>query len=311
MTTPLHRDGATHEDTPPQYGADTAIEASKGFSEASMGFQLDDTTVLPASLDKARRQVEDLLKDAGVAPPRPGHRLHHTVEAEIAPARVDHVRPTPRLMPIGAHHRSLKRGIDLVGSILAIAFFAPLMALITLALLLEGGPVLYRQTRIGRARQRFNCIKFRTMRRDAEDRLNLLLACNDDARAEWRKHQKLTDDPRVTPVGRLLRESSLDELPQLLNVLRGEMSLVGPRPIIAPEIPGYDADRAYFGSAAFEDYAACLPGITGLWQISGRHKTIYLDRVRLDRQYVRTWSIWLDVKIVWRTIGVVLCRSGR
>ena len=185
------------------------------------------------------------------------------------------------------------------------------MVLTSGALALETGPVLHRQKRVGRHRSRFTCLKFRTMRPDAEDRLNLLLACNDAARAEWQAHQKLHDDPRVTPLGRVLRETSMDELPQLINVLRGEMSLVGPRPIVAPEIAGYDADRAYFSSAAFEDYATCLPGITGLWQVSGRHKTIYLDRVRLDRQYVRTWSLWLDLKIIWKTVGVVLQRSGR
>ena len=318
MSIPLHRDDVTDEDTPSHVAlGDPKSDCPPdpdGFAEAAAKFQTEDLHRLPdaqplqGSLEEARRKVEDLLLDAGVTPPA---RTQNSTTVGDRVARGTERRHSQRLIPAALEARVAKRVLDLLGALAALILFGPLMVLIALALRLEGGPVLYSQSRIGRARKRFVCLKFRTMRPDAEDRLRLLLACNDAAQAEWRTHQKLANDPRVTPLGRLLRESSLDELPQLINVLRGEMSLVGPRPIVAPEILGYDADRAYYGSAAFDDYAACLHGITGLWQISGRHQTIYLDRVRLDRQYARTWSVWLDLKILWKTVGVVIRRSGR
>ncbi len=321
MNIPTHREDDTSADTLPRYKSNSSKDektpnALHGLSEAAVEFRFDQAAVFPGiskqprSLREARLQVEDLLKDAGVTPPT-RQKLKKTLDLAIDRIPQDQPSLAVDLMPASKAVRGVKHCFDIIIGVLALIVFAPLMGLITLALIIEGGPVFYFQKRVGRAYRRFNCVKFRTMRPDAEDRLNLLLACNDAARAEWRVHQKLTDDPRVTRLGRLLRESSLDELPQLFNVLRGEMSLVGPRPIVAPEISGYDADRAYFGSVAFDDYVSCLPGITGLWQVSGRHKTIYLDRVRLDRQYARTWSFWLDLKIIWKTVGVVLRRSGR
>ena len=149
------------------------------------------------------------------------------------------------------------------------------------------------------------------MRVDAEDRLSMLLDCNADAAAEWARHQKLADDPRVTRLGRVLRASSLDELPQLINILRGEMSLVGPRPIVAPEVPGYAADHGYYHSPALADYVACVPGLTGLWQVSGRHQTTHAERVLLDQAYARRWSLWLDLKILFKTVRVVALGEGR
>jgi len=207
-------------------------------------------------------------------------------------------------------NRVLKRAADLVIGAAALVLLAPLMGLIWALLRIEGGPALYVQSRVGQGGARFRCLKFRTMRPDAEARLAEVLAACPAARAEWRRCQKLSDDPRITPVGRLLRRSSLDELPQLLNVLRGEMSLVGPRPIIAPEVPGYAGDRAYFASPDFRDYARCRPGITGLWQVAARHRQSYDQRIRLDRRYVRGWSFWLDLTILWRTLGVVFRRTG-
>lgn len=307
MSTPLQRDGDTATGAQTSLLAfETAdeggVEAARGFADAAPGFSFDAPV---SALDADRRKVEGLLRDAGVATPS----VLPSTLPDVVP--VDHAPSKPGLLPARPSDRLLKRTLDVTLSMVAIILLAPLLALIALAIRAEGGPTFFFQTRVGRNRERFTCVKFRTMRPDAEDRLKLLLACNDGARAEWNKHQKLIDDPRVTPLGRILRESSLDELPQLINVLRGEMSLVGPRPIVAPEVDGFDADRAYFGSAAFDDYAACLPGITGLWQISGRHKMIYLERVRLDRKYARTWSFWLDLKIIWKTVGVVLRRSGR
>ena len=205
----------------------------------------------------------------------------------------------------------MKRGLDLLLTAVALVVLAPVLAVISLGLLWEGGPVLFRQCRVGRAGRRFTCYKFRTMRPDAEDRLALLLDCDPVAAAEWARHQKLVKDPRVTRLGALLRASSLDELPQLFNVLLGDMSLVGPRPIIAPEVPGYPADHAYFHGASFADYASCTPGLTGLWQVCGRHRTSHAERVRLDCWYARNWSVWLDLLILARTVRVVAMGDGR
>ena len=215
----------------------------------------------------------------------------------------------PEMPPRAA--RVVKRGIDIVLTLTALTFLAPLFGLICLGLAREGGPVFFRQKRLGQNGRRFTCFKFRTMRPDAEDRLRLLLDCNPAAQAEWALHQKLDEDPRITPLGRILRVSSLDELPQLFNILRGEMSLVGPRPIIAPEVPGYAADHDYFRSKAFDAYARCVPGLTGLWQICGRHQTAHTERVRLDGWYARHWSIWLDLVILLRTFRVVIAGDGR
>lgn len=218
--------------------------------------------------------------------------------------------PDVAALPRALRDRTVKRALDLVLAGTFLAVFALPMAVIAALLIAEGGSALFIQPRVGRDRSRFACLKFRTMRRDAEARLAEVLACDAAAAEQWRRHQKLTRDPRITRLGRLLRTTSLDELPQLFNVLRGEMSLVGPRPIVAPEVPGYAADRAYYFSTRFDDYAGCLPGLTGLWQISGRHDTAHSERVRLDRVYARNWSVLLDIKILWRTVRVVLSRTG-
>lgn len=240
------------------------------------------------------------LPGVGVA----GHAMVETPAGMDATLTV--VRPNARHLA----WRWLKRSIDLLLASLALVVLAPLLGIISLALVCEGGPVFFSQTRIGRNMRRFRCHKFRTMRPDAEDRLALLLECNPAARREWEAHQKLTNDPRITPFGRLLRASSLDELPQLVNILLGDMSIVGPRPIIAPEIAGYASDRAYFESDAMRDYAACTPGLTGLWQVSGRHRTVHSERIRLDRWYAHNMSVWLDLSIMLRTVRVVLQRTG-
>lgn len=203
-----------------------------------------------------------------------------------------------------------KRGLDVSMSLALLVILSPLMGLIALLLVIETGPVLFSQTRVGRGDSRFRCIKFRTMRPGAEAQLCDLLRTDPAARAEWDRHQKLAEDPRVTRVGRFLRKTSLDELPQLINVLRGEMSMVGPRPIVAPEIKGYAADHAYHAGPAFSSYARCMPGITGLWQISGRHQTTHSRRIELDQAYAKDHSLGMDLKILWYTIRVVLARTG-
>jgi Undecaprenyl-phosphate galactose phosphotransferase WbaP len=195
-----------------------------------------------------------------------------------------------------------KRVLDVIGVLVLGLIFAPLMLLIVLLLRRRGGLVLYRHRRIGRGGVAFECLKFRTMVPDAERVLRELLERDPELKAEWVRDHKLKEDPRVTPVGRLLRRTSLDELPQLWNVLRGEMSLVGPRPVVREELLRY--------GRAVGVYLAVRPGITGLWQVMGRNDTDYHRRVWLDTYYVRNQNLLLDLYILMKTTGVVLGGTG-
>ena len=164
------------------------------------------------------------------------------------------------------------------------------------------GPVFYGHERIGEGGRTFRAWKFRTMVQNADDLLEKYLESNPELRAEWAAHHKLRTDPRVTKIGRFLRQTSLDELPQIWNVTRGEMSLVGPRPIVREEAVKYGEELDLYGMVR--------PGITGLWQVSGRSDTSYEGRVAMDVHYVRNWSVWLDIYLLARTVGVVLRRQG-
>jgi len=199
---------------------------------------------------------------------------------------------------------SLKTAFDFVFSLFALIFLSPAIAVICILLLIQDGwPLIYRHKRIGRYGREFDCLKFRTMRRDADRALQHFLGSNEAARREWETHQKLRRDPRVHAVGRILRMTSLDEIPQFLNVLRGEMSIVGPRPVVEDELARY-GDQTYC-------YLLLTPGITGLWQVSGRNDTSYDNRVEIDAHYYATRSFALDLKIMWRTVGVLLLdRNG-
>ena len=183
--------------------------------------------------------------------------------------------------------------------ILALPFFVVLPILVKLT---SRGPVFYRQRRLGRGGKPFFVWKFRSMYVDADARLQKLLAENPEAADEWGRKFKLADDPRVTPFGRFLRKTSLDELPQLFNVFHGEMALIGPRPIVADEVQYYGASYSVFSSVR--------PGVTGLWQVSGRSDTDYDRRVALDTYYVINWSPWLDIWILLRTVLVVALMRG-
>ena len=208
-----------------------------------------------------------------------------------------------RLGLLNPGNRAVKRLLDLTGVLLGAIVAAPAVLLIALAIRLDTpGPVFYTHERIGRGGRRFRMWKFRTMVRDADAVLSDLLARDPAAREEWAQSQKLEHDPRVTRVGGWLRRLSLDELPQLWNVLRGEMSVIGPRPIVDAEVHHYGADLALF--------SAVPPGISGYWQVSGRSRIPYPERVEYDTYYVRNWSIWLDAVILARTVGVVLRREG-
>lgn len=203
-----------------------------------------------------------------------------------------------------AVNRWLKRLFDLAVSLLLLPFLLPLFVLIGLGVKVSSpGPVFYAQTRVGQGGRPFHCLKFRTMYVDAEKRLREILAKDKVLRQEWRRSYKLKSDPRVTPLGRFLRRTSLDELPQFFNILKGEMSLVGPRPVLAEEL------RRHYGNYR-EFYEEVRPGLTGLWQISGRNDVDYRRRVKLDVWYVSNWSLWLDVIILVQTVRVVLARKG-
>jgi exopolysaccharide production protein ExoY len=198
---------------------------------------------------------------------------------------------------------SATRVLDIVLSLALIVFVAPLVLLICgIVKLYDGGPVLFAQERKGLGGRRFRCLKFRTMAMDAERQLTTLLASCPTSRAEWARDHKLKSDPRITPMGAFLRRSSLDELPQLLNILKGDMSLVGPRPIVEGEVGRY--------GRWYRHYCSVKPGLTGLWQVSGRNNVSYRRRVALDVLYARRRSLLLYFRILLVTIPSVLQRDG-
>jgi len=201
-----------------------------------------------------------------------------------------------RLQPVGG---ITKRLIDIVLASIGTVMLLPLFSLCVLGILLTSrGKVLFRHRRVGFQGRHFDCLKFRTMAPDAGERLNEYLGSNPRAAQEWTETRKLKGDPRVTSFGAVLRKTSLDELPQLFNVLRGDMSIVGPRPVTDEELKKYGLQ--------VPAYLACKPGITGLWQVSGRSKTSYRERVMLDYTYAKNWSLVLDAKTMLLTLPVFL-----
>lgn len=198
--------------------------------------------------------------------------------------------------------RLLKRVFDLAASLALLVLLGLPLLLISWRIRQDGGPAIFAHRRVGQAGVTFPCFKFRTMRVDAEQQLRELLATDPAAKDEWEREFKLRNDPRITPIGHFLRRTSLDELPQLFNVIRGEMSLVGPRPVIQTELQRYGDDVDYF--------LMVRPGMTGLWQVSGRNDTGYDTRVYLDTWYVKNWSLWYDIAILFKTVRVVLRREG-
>ncbi|MFN8769945.1 MAG: undecaprenyl-phosphate galactose phosphotransferase WbaP [Neisseriaceae bacterium] len=199
-------------------------------------------------------------------------------------------------------NRIIKRSSDIFLSIMGIILLSPLFILFSILIKLSGNKVFFKHKRIGRNGNYFNCIKFQTMHQNSQEILKQILATDEEARKEWEKDFKLKNDPRITTIGKFLRTTSLDEIPQLFNVLKGDMSIVGPRPIIDAEVVKYNNDFYY--------YKLVRPGITGLWQISGRNDVDYTNRVRLDVWYVKNWSLWYDFVIIFRTLIVVLSRKG-
>ena len=252
----------------------------------------EDTTALAASMVRERVQFAVLRRPDGL--PTVGCWENH-LDGEglkLVGFRNNLRRPCVR---------SLKIAFDVATATVALLILLPPLALIAALVALDGGPVFFAHKRLGVGGSSFRCLKFRTMVVDGDRVLQRHLQAHPAAAAEWAATHKLKHDPRVTWIGRFLRKTSLDELPQLINVVRLEMSLVGPRPIVSLEVPRYAENIAYYYEAR--------PGITGLWQVSGRNATSYARRVELDSWYVKNWSLWQDMGIIARTIPAVL--SGR
>ena len=205
------------------------------------------------------------------------------------------------LSPVGY---VLKRVFDLISVVVILALFGWLMIIIAALVRMSGGKkIIYGHTRVGRRGVPFKCLKFRSMVSNSDEVLRNLLETDPDARAQWERDFKLKDDPRITRIGRFIRKTSLDELPQLWNVVKGEMSIVGPRPVVQAEFEQY-YDRAR------EHYLSVPPGLTGLWQVSGRSDLDYATRVELDRKYVEQSNVFYDFMIVMRTVKVMVVRRG-
>ena len=229
--------------------------------------------------------------------PMIGTQLHHFFQEQILSLEIK----SNLLRP---YNIFLKRAFDLlIGSVILIITLLPMLAIYLAIMFSSRGSPIFTQCRVGKNGRNFKIYKFRTMYPDAEERLAKLLKIDENLKKEWETHRKLKNDPRVTKIGAFLRKTSLDELPQLLNVIRGEMSLVGPRPVMQEEI-----DTHYKDAAELCFYVP--PGITGLWQISGRSDLGYSYRIAIDSWYVRNWSLWLDIVILFKTIGVVLKGEG-
>ena len=256
-----------------------------------------------AQLDDAGQPMAQLMRESvpfSVSPPRrslpvldmvPQYFFNSDVKLLTHNSGLE--QPLPRL---------IKRIFDIAVSGIALVILSPLMAVFALMVARDGGAVFYRHRRVGKNGKDFHCLKFRTMVCKADRLLDEHLASHQAAKAEWEATHKLKDDPRITKIGAFMRPYSLDELPQLFNVLFGQMSLVGPRPIVTQEIEKYCYDIAH--------YYRVTPGVTGLWQVSGRNDVTYEQRVQMDSWYVRNWSLWHDIAILCKTVPALLKRSG-
>ncbi|MEH6717855.1 MAG: sugar transferase [Aurantimonas endophytica] len=212
----------------------------------------------------------------------------------------DTQRPWEAFRPVGDWR---KRAFDVALAALILLLLSPLFAMVMVLIRMSSpGPTLYGHERIGRGGRSFKCLKFRTMVPNGDEILAAYLAANPDAEEEWKATRKLRVDPRVTVVGSVLRKTSVDELPQLINILRGEMSLVGPRPVVFDELRYYGPRKVH--------YLAARPGLTGLWQVSGRSDTSYDQRVSFDCHYCENWTFVSDLLLIVRTVPAVLSRRG-
>jgi exopolysaccharide production protein ExoY len=233
---------------------------------------------------------------------RAAHPLRTLSPAEVDATLTHGAAPRRHLSIRRPGEAAAKRLFDIVGALTLALLLSPLLLVVGLALASDRGPILYSHSRTGRRGRAFSCLKFRTMVPNAEQVLRDLLQTNSALRMEWLRDHKLRNDPRVTTVGRFLRRTSLDELPQLWNVLKGDMSLVGPRPVVREEWARYGRH--------LDTYLSTKPGVTGLWQVMGRSDASYRRRVALDSFYVRNRSMLMDVFILLRTVTVVIRGRG-
>ena len=199
-------------------------------------------------------------------------------------------------------NRVLKRCFDISAAIAGLILFSPLLVLVSVFVRKSGQSIIFRHKRVGLGGRSFGCLKFRTMFENSDEMLEMLLKNDAEARAEWEQDFKLRNDPRITPIGHFLRKTSLDELPQLINILKGEMSFVGPRPITLEELPRYEPFSVF--------YLSTKPGLTGLWQVSGRNDLSYSERVRLDIWYSKNWSLWIDLGTIFKTAVSIFSKNG-
>ncbi len=252
-------------------------------------------------LTKLIYKVQPLVKSMGVIPNLIGVPMGGIEAESLFNEKLMLLRLKNNLArPI---NRWIKTIFDYVLTITGTIAISPILIVIALWIYKDSpGPVIFKHRRIGKNGKEFNCYKFRSMCVDAKEKLEQLLKTDPESKAEWEKDFKLKNDPRITKSGAFLRKTSLDELPQIFNVLKGEMSLVGPRPIIKDEMVRY--------GEYINDYLMVKPGITGMWQVSGRSDTDYKQRVQLDSWYVRNWSVWLDVMLLWRTVKIVFQCKG-
>lgn len=250
------------------------------------------------------RWIRDLtqagMRDVSVIPAMRGVPLYGTDISYFLSHEVILLRLRHNLTRLPA--RFIKRAMDIVVSACLLVIFMPLLLTLAAVVKSDGGPAFFGHMRLGLGGKKFPCYKFRSMVPNASELLKEILAKDPIARAEWEKDFKLKNDIRITQIGKFLRKTSLDELPQLWNVFMGHMSLVGPRPIVESELERYKEDADY--------YLMAKPGMTGLWQVSGRNDTDYATRVYLDAWYVKNWSLWYDISILCKTAGVMIRPKG-
>lgn len=272
----------------------TLVEKTSQFTIALDDYQIEKCN------DWLRKLSKNHCRSVSVIPTMRGLPLYGTDMAFLFSHEVILLRINNNLAKRSS--RILKRTMDIVASLLIILLLSPVLLTLYFLVRKDGGNAIYGHPRIGRGKKEFACLKFRSMVVNSKEVLDELLKNSPEARAEWEKDFKLKNDPRITKIGHFLRKTSLDELPQLFNVLKGEMSLVGPRPIVKAELERYEEDVDY--------YLMAKPGMTGLWQVSGRNDVDYETRVYFDAWYVKNWSLWNDIVILFKTVKIVLMRSG-
>lgn len=279
-----------------------AADELEGFLRGSKAniyiFAPDETTRL--DMQSLTRIVHQKRRQIGFVPPLTGMSLYGMDVQHFFGSHTVLLRPKRHVEKVV--NRIFKRMLDVTGALCGLALLAVPMGIIGWYIRRDGGPALYHQVRVGLHGKPFKCWKLRSMVANADEVLKILLANDPVARKEWETDFKLKNDPRITKLGHFIRKTSIDELPQLFNVLRGEMSLVGPRPIVQKELEYYGKHK--------DDYLAAKPGLTGLWQVSGRNDTSYAYRVYLDSWYVTHWSLWTDIVIIFKTIGILMSRKG-